>query len=99
MLYDNVGYLGDMLHHFLLDNPELFHDHESCPSVSQRVAVQGAELPLRQRLEMWLDTATTLTDPAHRATLLQLADTYETLLKCRGTTDMYRNGAALSHRP
>jgi hypothetical protein len=96
MLYDNVRYLGDVFHHFLLENPELFHDRWIGPSVSQQVTVQSAEGPLRQRLQTWLDTATTLTDPTHRATLLQLADTYEALLQLPDTTKMYHNRVALS---
>lgn len=89
MLYDNVHYLGEMFQHFLLDNRELLHNRVTCPSVSQRSAVHDTEIPLHQRLETWLDTATTLVHPTHRATLRQLADTYETLLKLHDTSHMY----------
>jgi hypothetical protein len=94
MLYDNVRYLGDIFHHFLRHNSELFQHREACPSVSHRAAVQDAEMPLRRRLEAWLDTVTTLTDLTHRATLLQLADTYETLQQLRDTHRS--NGVAFS---
>jgi hypothetical protein len=98
MLYDNVHSLRDVLHHFLLANPELFYGRETCAAESPRVALQGADIPFRQRLETWLDTTTTLTDRTHRATLLQLADTYAALQQLPDTAPMHSNGVAFSPR-
>jgi hypothetical protein len=74
MFYDNVYVLGDLFHRFLLDNPDI-----------QSATVYDPTADLSQRLEEWLDRETDITDLSHKATLLQLASSYEAMLDLRHT--------------
>ena len=73
MLYDNVYALSGLLSHFFQENPalepHLCGSEERCRETVEEVT----ETALSQRLEAWLERKTTITDPTHRATLLQLA--------------------------
>jgi hypothetical protein len=75
MFYDNVYVLSDLFYRFLLENPDLRHN----PSY-------GKTPDFVQRLEEWLERETNLTDLAHKATLLQLASSYEAIVDMRDTT-------------
>ena len=75
MFYDNVYVLGELFHHFLLDNPDIQED--GCATDA------GANVP--QRLEEWLERETSVTDLSHKATLLQLASSYEAIVEMRDT--------------
>jgi hypothetical protein len=72
MFYDNVYILGDLFHRFLLDNPHLQERSEADPKVD-----------FTQQLEDWLERETHVTDLTHKATLLQLASSYEALVEMR----------------
>lgn len=74
MFYDNVYVLGDLFHRFLLDNPDI-----------QSATAYDPTADLSQRLEEWLDRETDITDLSHKATLLQLASSYEAMLDLRHT--------------
>lgn len=77
MLYDEVYALSGLLAHFFQENPALeLHlcgPEEHCRATMEEVT----ETALSQRLEAWLAHKTTITDPTHRALLLQLATSYE----------------------
>lgn len=75
MFYDNVYVLGELFHHFLLDNPDLQEDGR----------MTDADANLQQRLEDWLERETHVTDLSHKATLLQLASAYEAMVEMRDT--------------
>ena len=73
MLYDNVYALSGLLSHFLQENPAM-ESHLCGPEERCRETMgEVTETALSQRLEAWLERETTITDPTHRATLLQLA--------------------------
>lgn len=74
MFYDNVYVLSDLFHRFLLDNPDL----QRAPSVDKTP-------DFVQRLEAWLERETDITDLSHKATLLQLASTYEAIVDMHNT--------------
>jgi hypothetical protein len=75
MVYDNVYVLGELFQHFILDNPDLQQDGWAA----------DAEANLQQRLAEWLERETSVTDLSHKATLLQLASSYEALVEMRDT--------------
>ena len=75
MLYDNVYVLSNLFHHFLLDNPDIQEDGFG--------ADPGIDLCLR--LEEWLERETSVTDPSHIATMMQLASSYEGMVELRDT--------------
>jgi hypothetical protein len=76
MLYANVYALSGLLSHFLQENPAM-ESHLCGPEERCRETVdEVTETALSQRLEAWLERETMITDPAHRATLLQLAASY-----------------------
>jgi hypothetical protein len=75
MLYDNIYILGELFHHFILDNPDLQEDGWAA----------DADANLQQRLAEWLECETSVTDLSHKATLLQLASAYEAMLEMRDT--------------
>jgi len=74
MFYDNIYILSDIFHRFLLDHPEIQDD-----------AVSATEGDFMQRFEDWLERETDITDLSHKATLLQLASSYEALVELRDT--------------
>jgi len=74
MFYDNVYVLSDFFYRFLLENPDLQH----ASSYDERPDF----IP---RLEEWLERETSITDLAHKTTLLQLASCYEALIELRDT--------------
>lgn len=75
MFYDNVYVLGELFHHFILDNPDLQEDGR----------MAHADANVQQRLAEWLERETRVTDLAHKATLLQLASAYEAMVEMRDT--------------
>ena len=75
MLYDNLYVLGDLFHRFLLDNPDIQADGFA----------DDASANLHVKLEEWLDRETDVTDVSHRATMMQLASSYEALVELRDT--------------
>ncbi len=75
MLYDNVYVLGELFHHFLLENPD----------IQVGTLVDGSKADITQRLETWLESETQVTDLTHKATLLQLASSYDALVELRET--------------
>ena len=75
MLYDNVYILGELFHHFLLENPD----------IQAGTPVDDSKADITQRLETWLENETQVTDLTHKATLLQLASSHEALVELRDT--------------
>ena len=75
MFYDSVYVLSDLFHRFLLDNPDIQEDGFMADSVAD----------VNQRLEEWLERETNVTDWSHKATLMQLASSYEGMLELRDT--------------
>lgn len=75
MFYDNVYVLGDLFHRFLLDHPEFQKDGFAGDS--------GVDLSLT--LEEWMDRETHVTDVSHKATMMQLASSYEAIVELRDT--------------
>jgi hypothetical protein len=75
MFYDSVYALSELFHHFLLDNPD----------IQENGWATDAEANLQQRLEEWLPRETSVTDLSHKATLLQLASSYEAMVEMRDT--------------
>lgn len=75
MLYDNVSILGELFHHFLLENPD----------IQAGTSADDSKADITQRLETWLESETQVTDLTHKATLLQLASSYEALVELRDT--------------
>jgi hypothetical protein len=77
MLYESMYALSGLLSDFFQQNPAmesyLYMPEEWCRETVDEVT----ETALSQRLEEWLERPTTITDPTHRATLLQLAASYE----------------------
>lgn len=75
MFYDNVYVLGDLFHRFLLDHPGIQADSSAVDS----------RVDLSLRLEEWLERETNVTDLSHKATMMQLASSYEALVELRDT--------------
>jgi len=86
MLYDNVYVLSDLFRRFLLDHPEMLQMGAPFAASTQDGIDADTDETLSQRLMAWLETETTITDPTHQATLLQLAHTYEALIEMRDTS-------------
>jgi hypothetical protein len=74
MLYDNVYMLSDLFHRFLLEDPDI-----------QEGSAADPDMDFMQRFEDWLERETQVTDPTHKATLLQLVSAYEALVDMRDT--------------
>ncbi len=75
MLYDNVYVLGELFHHFLLENPD----------IQAGTSADDSNADITQRLETWLESETQVTDLTHKTTLLQLASSYDALVELRDT--------------
>lgn len=73
MFYDNVYVLGDLFHRFLLEHPEIQEDGFS----------SDADVNLGRSLEEWMDGETHVTDVSHKATMMQLAASYEAMVELR----------------
>jgi hypothetical protein len=86
MLYDNVYVLSDLFQRFLHEHPELLQGGAPWTMSSLDAPGDGTDAMLSQRLMTWLETETTITDPSHQATLLQLAYVYEALVEMRDTS-------------
>ena len=74
MFYDNIYILSDIFHRFLLDHPEMQDESES-----------KSDIDFMECFENWLERETDITDLTHKATLLQLASSYEALVELRDT--------------
>jgi len=70
-----AGLGGELLHHFILDHPDLQEDGR----------MTDADANVQQRLEDWLERETSVTDLSHKATLLQLASAYAAMVEMRDT--------------
>jgi hypothetical protein len=86
MLYDHVYVLGDLFQRFLLEHPDVLRGGAPSSASALDVSHDGPNGTLSQQLMAWLETETTMTDPSHQATLLQLAYTYEALVEMRDTS-------------
>ena len=75
MFYDNAYVLGELFHHFLLDNPDIQEDGFATDS----------QLDLNLRLDDWLERQTHVIHPSHKATMMQLAASYEAIVELRDT--------------
>ncbi len=67
--------LSNLFYRFLLENPDL-----------QQTTSYDETPDFVQRLEEWLARETDITDLSHKATLLQLASSYEAIVDMRDTT-------------
>jgi hypothetical protein len=86
MLYDNIYVLGDLFQRFLLEHPDVLRGGAPSSASARDMAPDGTDATLSQQLMAWLETETTMTDPSHQATLLQLAYAYEALVEMRDTS-------------
>ncbi len=75
MFYDNAYVLGELFHHFLLDNPDIQEDGFAADS----------QVDLNRRLDDWMERETHVTNPSHKATMMQLAASYEAIVELRDT--------------
>lgn len=78
MLYDNIYSLGHIFQMFLQDTPESL-DHGGDVLSSGDTLCAGADVTLGSRLLEWLDRQNIGMNVAHKAILLQIANTFEAL--------------------
>ena len=78
MLYDNLYALGHIFQIFLQDTSERL-EHGGGVLASSDASCAGADVTLDSRLLEWLDKRNIVRDTAPKATLLQIANSCETL--------------------
>jgi hypothetical protein len=76
MLYDNIYFLGHIFQMFLQDTPESL-DHSQDVLSTGDASYASADVTLGSRLLEWLDRRNIVMDVAHKAALLQLANSEE----------------------
>ena len=76
MLYDNIYFLGHIFQMFLQDTPESL-DHSQDVLSRGDASYASADVTLGSRLLEWLDKRNIVMDVAHKAALLQIANSEE----------------------
>ena len=78
MLYDNIYFLGHIFQMFLQDTSKRL-DHRGDVLSRGDASCASADVTLGRRLLEWLDRRNIVMDVAHKATLLQIANSCEAL--------------------
>src|SRR5262245_28833313 len=76
MLYDNIYVLGHIFQMFLQDTPESLEHSQNVLSTGD-ASYARADVTLGGRLLEWLDKRNIVMDVAHKAALLQIANSEE----------------------
>jgi hypothetical protein len=76
MLYDNIYFLGHIFQMFLQDTPASL-DHSQDVLSRGDASYASADVTLGSRLLEWLDKRNIVMDVAHKAALIQLANSEE----------------------